>query len=109
MLLVGGLVAFGAYKMSTRDADRIEEHTGVPPEELDDQELEQAMDELDIPKETVDDSDREAADGGGEGGGTAAPATDPLDQIKKLADLHAQGILTDEEFETKKTELLGEL
>ena len=43
VLLVGGLVAFGAYKMSTRDADRIEEYTGVPPEELDDQELEQAM------------------------------------------------------------------
>ena len=109
VLLVGGLVAFGAYKMSTRNADRIEEHTGVPPEELDDQELDQAMDELNIPKEGVDDSDREAADAGDEGGGTAAPAADPLDQIKKLADLHAQGILTDEEFETKKTELLGEM
>lgn len=28
----GGLVAFGVHKMSKRDADRIEEHTGIPPE-----------------------------------------------------------------------------
>lgn len=108
-MLVGGLVAFGAYKMSTRDADRIEEHTGVPPEELDDEELEQAMDELDIPKENVDDSDREAAGEDSAAGAAAPAAADPLDEIKKLADLHAQGILTDEEFQTKKTELLGEL
>ena len=109
VMLVGGLVAFGAYKMSTRDADRIEEHTGVPPEELDDEELDQAMTELNIPKETVDDTDREAAGETSDAGAAAPAAADPLDQIKKLADLHAQGILTDEEFETKKTELLGEL
>lgn len=29
------------------------------------------------------------------------------DEIKKLADLHAQGILTDEEFSAKKKQLLG--
>lgn len=109
VLLVGGLVAFGAYKMSTRDADRIEEHTGVPPEELDDDELDQAMNELDIPKQTVDDSDRESASEGSSSGAAAAPEADPLDQIKKLAELHSQGILTDEEFQTKKTELLGEM
>ena len=45
-MLVGGLVGFGVYKMSTRDADRIEEHTGIPPEELEDEDLETAMDEL---------------------------------------------------------------
>ena len=30
-----------------------------------------------------------------------------VDQIKKLADLHEKGILTDEEFSAKKTELLS--
>ena len=30
-----------------------------------------------------------------------------IDQIRKLAELHDQGILTDEEFTTKKTELLA--
>ena len=51
MALVGGLVAFGAYKMSKRDADRIEEHTGKNPEDMSDQELEQAMNDLQIEKQ----------------------------------------------------------
>jgi hypothetical protein len=111
VLLVGGLVAFGAYKMSTRDAERIEEHTGVPPEELEDDELEQAMAELGIPQETVTAEDQET--GGGEPApSAAAPAAEAgggsdLDQLQKLADLHAQGILTDEEFAAKKKQILG--
>ena len=32
--LAGGMVAFGAHKMSQSHAKQIEEHTGVPPEEL---------------------------------------------------------------------------
>ena len=31
------------------------------------------------------------------------------EQIRKLADLHEQGVLTDEEFETKKRELLSQI
>jgi hypothetical protein len=34
---------------------------------------------------------------------------DIIDQIRRLGDLHAAGILTDEEFTSKKTELLGRL
>jgi hypothetical protein len=38
----------------------------------------------------------------------AAPAEDPsIAEIQKLADLHAQGILTDEEFSAKKAQILG--
>ncbi len=59
-MLVGGLVAFGSYKMSQQDAERIEQHTGVEPEELTDQELTQAMDELGIEKQTVSAEDQEA-------------------------------------------------
>ena len=36
-----------------------------------------------------------------------APADDPLALIERLAELHQRGILSDEEFTTKKTELLG--
>jgi Short C-terminal domain len=37
-----------------------------------------------------------------------APAsTDTTAQLKKLADLHAQGVLTDEEFAAMKKNLLG--
>lgn len=102
-MLVGGLVAFGTYKMSTRDAQRIEESTGVPPEEMTDQELEQAMDQLGIDKQTVTDADQEA-------GGGAAPSsggTDDMARLEQLAELHAQGVLTDEEFAAKKAQILG--
>jgi Short C-terminal domain len=37
----------------------------------------------------------------------AAPAPDTLTQLQQLADLKAQGILTDAEFETQKAKILG--
>ena len=38
----------------------------------------------------------------------AAPAEpDDMDQLQRIADLHAQGILTDEEFAAKKAQILG--
>ena len=37
----------------------------------------------------------------------AAPAADPIQQLKDLADLHTQGILTDEEFAVQKAKILG--
>ncbi len=40
---------------------------------------------------------------------SAGASSDVTEQIKKLAELHDQGILTDEEFETKKKELLARL
>lgn len=40
---------------------------------------------------------------------TTSSDKEPVALIKQLADLHSQGILTDEEFETKKTELLAKM
>jgi hypothetical protein len=38
----------------------------------------------------------------------AAPAEDPsIAELQQIADLHAQGILTDEEFAAKKAQILG--
>jgi hypothetical protein len=37
----------------------------------------------------------------------AAPATDTVTQLKELADLRAQGILTDCEFEAQKAKILA--
>jgi len=59
-LLVGGMLAFGAYKMSKQQAEQVQQHTGVDPEELTDQELAQAMDELGIDKQEVTDADKDA-------------------------------------------------
>lgn len=36
-----------------------------------------------------------------------APAADPYEELKKLGELHAQGILTDEEFAAQKARILG--
>jgi hypothetical protein len=105
-MLVGGLVGYGVYKFSTRDAQRIEEHTGVDPEELDDAELEQAMRDLDIEQQKVTSADVE------EGGQQAASAPAAggsmgyLDELTQLASLHEKGILTDAEFDAKKKQIL---
>ena len=61
--LVGGMVAFGAHKMSQRQAQQIQEHTGVPPEDLEDDDLEAVMVELGIPKQELTDDDRAAGAG----------------------------------------------
>ena len=37
----------------------------------------------------------------------APPAPDPADEIEHLAQLHASGVLTDEEFTTAKSKVLG--
>ena len=37
----------------------------------------------------------------------AAPEVDVVTQLKQLAELHDQGILTDEEFAAQKAKLLG--
>jgi Short C-terminal domain len=38
---------------------------------------------------------------------SAPPAPDPIEQLKQLAELHSQGVLTDEEFAAQKAKLLG--
>lgn len=37
----------------------------------------------------------------------AVAAPDPIEQLKQLAELHQQGVLTDQEFAAQKTRLLG--
>jgi hypothetical protein len=37
----------------------------------------------------------------------APPPADPYDQIQHLAELHASGALTDEEFASEKAKILG--
>ena len=107
ILLVGGLLAFGAYKMSKKDAQRVEEHTGKDPEDMTDKELEKAMDELNIEKQYRGDSDQEVVEDTptGEGQGTDEPSY--LDELERLSKLKDEGVITEEDFETKKKQLLG--
>lgn len=118
MLIGGGALV---YKLSKQDAQKIEEHTGIPPDELDDEDLQAAMQELNIQSQNLTDEDRaamaqdQAANPDPEE--TVAPAAAPaaaaggqedyIEQLKQLAALRDAGILSDEEFEAKKKQLLG--
>jgi len=63
ILLAGGMVAFGVHKMTQAQAKQVEEHTGVPPEELEDDDLQAAMTELNIPAQELTEEDRAAGAG----------------------------------------------
>ena len=118
MLLVGGFVVlaasgtYAAVKLSKKDAQRIEEHTGLPPDQLEDQDLQDAMQELNIQSAPMTEEDQAAL---GSAEPAAAPAAAPapasessyLDELERLGELRDKGIITDAEFEAKKKELLG--
>lgn len=118
-VVVGGMVllaasgAAAAVKLSQKDAQRIEQHTGLPPEQLEDDDLKEAMDELDIQSQPLT-AQEQAALGAAPAAGAppaqpqaAAPQESYLQELERLAALRDKGILTDEEFQAKKKQLLG--
>ena len=62
VILVGGMIGLGAYKLSKRDVQRVEEHTGKKAEELNDEELNKAMTDLNIPQEEMTDEELDYVD-----------------------------------------------
>ncbi|MGD9317585.1 MAG: SHOCT domain-containing protein [Anaerolineae bacterium] len=125
LLAVGG-AAYGAVKLTQKDAQRIEEHTGASVEELTEEELVAAMEDLGIQSIELDENDQAiiTQETGQASAGAptppAAPAATPaaapapteaaptyLDELERLAGLRDQGIITDEDFEAKKKQLLG--
>jgi len=116
LLAAGGTAA--AIKMSQKDAQRIEQDTGVPPEEMTEEELLDAMEKLGIQKLELTDEDQAAmaADAGDappaaapppQPAAPAAPAESYLDELERLAALRDQGIISEADFEAKKQQLLG--
>ena len=127
-VIIGGVVVigagYGAYKMSKKDADQIEQHTGKKAEELSEEEIEKAMDDLGIENQEVSDQDMaqlEAADDAAQAKAapaspvaaspstTTAPAAEPdyLAELERLADFKDKGVISEEEFNAKKKQLLG--
>lgn len=119
LLAVGG-VAYGAVKLTQQDAQRIEEHTGASVEELTEEELVAAMEQLGIRSIELTDDDKaivSAEAGGGPAAAAPSPSTPPaapvepqpsyLDELERLAGLRDQGIISEEDFEAKKKQLLG--
>ena len=60
LILAGGAVVWAGHKMSKQDAEKIEEHTGKPPDELTDEEVEAAMGELGIEEQELTEEDEAA-------------------------------------------------
>lgn len=61
---VGGMVILAsagtaaAIKLTQGDAKRIQEHTGLPPEQLEDHDLQEAMQELNISPQPLTEDDK---------------------------------------------------
>jgi hypothetical protein len=112
LLAVGG-VAYGAIKLSQKDAERVEEHTGSSVEELSEEELVAAMEELGIQSIELTDDDKAIIANEGDVPPAEAPVSQAepgdsyLAELEKLADLRDRGIITDEDFQAKKAQLLG--
>ena len=60
LVLAGGAMVWTGHKMSKKDAEKIEEHTGKPPDDLSDDEVEAAMDELGIEEQELTEEDKAA-------------------------------------------------
>jgi hypothetical protein len=120
-LLVGGatllLVGGAAYKIGQAQAQQIQQYAGRPPEDLSQDELERAMDALGIESQDLSAEDKvaieaEAVDPAAEPTSpttSTAPETDVPDyiaELERLAELRDAGIVTNEEFEAKKKQLL---
>jgi len=121
-MMVGGMVVLAvgagaaAVKLSQQDAQRIEEHTGTSVEELSDEELTGAMQDLGIQSAELTPEDKAAlASAPPPEADDPPPAVAPasaggesyLDELEKLADLRDRGIISNEDFEAKKKQLLG--
>jgi hypothetical protein len=111
-ILILGTTAGVAYKLGKKQAQQIEEYTGHPPDQLSEKDLQAAMTDLNIKSEPLDDADRQEIAAAQTGGKPAAPQPaggqgDYIEELQKLAGLRDAGIITSEEFESKKQQLLG--
>ena len=114
VLLAAGGAAYGAVKLSKQDADRIQEKTGSAVEDMTEEDLVQAMKDLGIQSIDLTEEDQAAlgADSGAEAGaGAAAAGAEPepsyLEELEQLAALRDQGVISEQDFEAKKAQLLG--
>jgi hypothetical protein len=100
VILVGGMIAVGAYALSKHDTERVEEHTGKSAEELSDEELDKAMDDLNIEGDEMTDEQWAEVEAGD------PEEDDYIEQLERLAELKDKGILTEEEFQEQKKQIL---
>ena len=118
-MIIGGMVVlgvgYGAYKLTQSQVQQVEQKTGKKAEDLSEEELEGAMGELGIEAQEPTDEEIAMLEAGNEPGekpATQAASTKKtdesyLDELERLASFRDQGIITQEEFDAKKKDLLG--
>jgi hypothetical protein len=97
--VLGG--AYAGHKLSKQDADQIEQASGKSVDEMSDEELKRYMDERGIEPEPMTDEDQAYVEKQG------SDEPEYLDELERLGKLKDEGVITEEEFEAKKKELLG--
>ena len=105
ILALAGTAAV-AYKLGKKNTQEIEQYTGQPVDTLSDEQLAAAMDELNI---EVPEDDAQTGDQYGNAAYDEAPADEPdyIDELERLANLKEKGIISEEDFQAKKAQLLG--
>ena len=116
-LLILGATAGVAYKLGKNQAQKIQDYTGYPPDQLSEEDLQAAMNDLNIQPEPLNDEDKrdiaamESSANANTTPATSAPTAsgslDYTEELKKLAELRDAGIITQEEFDAKKKQPLG--
>jgi len=100
IVLIGGMIAVGTYALTKSQVEQVEQQTGMQAEELTDEQLEQAMKQLGIESEELSEDDWKQVDAADD------EPEDYIQELERLSELNKQGVITDEEFEAKKKELL---
>jgi hypothetical protein len=116
-MVVGGMMVLAAsgtaaaIKLTQQDAQLIQQHTGLPPDQLEDQDLNQAMQELSIQSQPLTAQEQAALNqqNAPAAAPTAAGSNQPdyLAELEKLSELRNSGIISEDEFNAKKKQLLG--
>jgi FMN phosphatase YigB (HAD superfamily) len=101
LLALGGTAAV-AYKIGQNSVKQVEQHTGKSFDHMSEEELASAIDELDIDL-PADEADQAA----GEAYEESEDEPDYIDELERLAGLKEKGIISEEEFQAKKKQLLG--
>ncbi len=119
VLMVGGTAA--AYKLNQKDIKKVEQHTAKSADDLTEAELIAAMKKLGIQQLELTDEDEAAMDRADAEDDEKTPSAvsptttlmaqgqDPMAMLKQLGELRAAGILTEDEFEAKKAEILSRM
>ncbi len=93
------------YKMSKSQQQQVEQASGTPIEEMSDEEIQEYVEKYNIPVESLDDADKAAVAEAGDQE-EYYDDEDYTEELENLAELHDKGILTDEEYEAKKKQIL---